>query len=301
MDIRILRYFLAVAREENITRAAETLHISQPSLSKQLIDLESELDKTLLIRGKRKITLTEDGILLRKRAEEIINLVDKTEQELSSDISELNGEISIGGNMTPEILSAAADIRKKNHNLHFQFYSGDAIDVLERLDNGSLDFAVFLQPIDATKYDYISLPDSSRWGLLMPKDCPLAEKDCIEKSDLLSVPLIFHRRAGLQSIISHWAQADIEQFDISATYNVINGSPFKFAESGLGYFFSTEDLIPDEPDSRFCFRPLKPELSIHYAFIWKKYSTLSKNQQRFISTLRSHLKKIDALGKDVFF
>ena len=179
MELRTLQYFLAVTKEENITRAAESLHISQPYLSKQLMELENEFGKQLLIRGKRKITLTEDGIILRKRAEEILSLVEKTEYDLSSNNTQVSGEITIGGNPTMTVLNTAARLRSQYPDVHFQFYSSDAIDVLERLEHGSIDFAIFLEPIDISEYDYIPLPESSRWGLLMPSDCKLAENSYI--------------------------------------------------------------------------------------------------------------------------
>lgn len=163
MDIRLLKYFLAVAREENITRAAEKLYISQPSLSKQLIELEKELGKKLLVRGKRKITLTEEGVILRKRAEEIVSLLEKTEREIGSDLSNIEGEVFIGGNPVKTILKTASNLVKKYNGVKFNFYSGDAEDVCERLEHGSLDFAILLEPVDSVKYDYISLPDGSEW------------------------------------------------------------------------------------------------------------------------------------------
>lgn len=287
MDIRVLRYFLAVAREENITKAANTLHISQPSLSKQLMDLEQELGKTLLLRGKRKVLLTEDGILLRKRAEEIILLLEKTEKELSADNSQISGEISIGGNPTSTLLKAAAQIRANNPNVQFQFYSSDATDVSERMDNGSLIFSVLLEPIDTIKYDYLSLPDSSRWGLLMPSDCALAQKDCIQKTDLTTVPLILHRRIGLQSLISRWAETEITQLNVAATYNVINGSPAKFVQSGLGYCLATEDFLLSSMEQGLCFRPLYPALDTHYALVWKKHTVFSKAAAIYLETLKN--------------
>ena len=286
MEFRTLQYFLAVTKEENITRAAESLHISQPYLSKQLMDLENELGKQLLIRGKRKITLTEDGILLRKRAEEILSLVEKTESDLSANISQISGEITIGGNPTMTVLNAAARLRSQYPDVYFQFYSSDAIDVFERLEHGSLDFAVFLEPIDVTEYDYISLPESSRWGLLMPSDCTLSLKDYVGKNDLLKIPLIFHRRAGLQQLISHWADTNIEKFNIAATYNVVNGSPTKFIKSGLGYYLTTEDLLPSVLEPDVCFRPLNPPLEIHYALIWKRTAFQSKAAEMFLKEIK---------------
>lgn len=282
MDIRVLRYFLAVAHEENITRAAASLHIAQPSLSKQLMELEKELGKTLLVRGKRKITLTEDGVLLRKRAEEITALLDKTKQELSTDTSQLSGKISLGGNPSASVLKQTARLRSQYPDISFEFYSSDAIDVLERLEHGLLDFAVFLEPIDTMKYEYISLTDASRWGLLIPADCELAQKQFVEKQDLVKYPLIFHRRQGLQRLISRWAETDISKLNIAATYNVINGSPARFVESGLGYFLTTEDLLSSSIDKDLCFRPLEPPLEIHYALIWKRYASFSKAAEKFL-------------------
>ena len=290
MELRTLQYFLAVTKEENITRAAESLHISQPYLSKQLMELENEFGKQLLIRGKRKITLTEHGIILRKRAEEILSLVEKTEYDLSSNNPQISGEITIGGNPTMTVLHAASRLRSQYPDVHFQFYSSDAIDVLERLEHGILDFAVFLEPIDISEYDYISLPELSRWGLLMPSDCELAKNDYIEKKDILKMPLIFHRRAGLQQLISHWADTDIEEFNIAATYNVVNGSPTKFIKSGLGFYLTTEDLLPAVLEQDVCFRPLNPSLEIHYALIWKRTAFQSKAAKMFIKEIKDKIR-----------
>lgn len=289
MELQTLQYFLAVTKEENITRAAESLHISQPYLSKQLMELENEFGKQLLIRGKRKITLTEDGIILRKRAEEILSLVEKTEYDLSSNNPQISGKITIGGNPTMTVLNTAAHLRSQYPDVHFQFYSSDAIDVLERLEHGSIDFSIFLEPIDISEYNYISLPESSRWGLLMPSDCKLAENSHIGKEDLLNVPLVFHRRTGLQQLISHWADTEIENFNIAATYNVINGSPTKFIKSGLGFYLTTEDLLPTVLEQDVCFRPLNPPLEIHYALIWKRTAFQSKAAEIFLRKLKQSL------------
>ena len=286
MELRTLQYFLAVTKEENITRAAESLHISQPYLSKQLMELENKFGKQLLIRGKRKITLTEDGIILRKRAEEILSLVEKTEYDLSSNNTQISVEITIGGNPTMTVLNTAARLRSQYPDVHFQFYSSDAIDVLERLEHGSIDFAVFLEPIDISEFDYIPLPESSRWGLLMPSDCKLSENDYVEKNNLLEIPLIFHRRTGLQQLISHWADTNIENFNIAATYNVVNGSPTKFIRSGLGFYLTTEDLLPTVLEQNVCFRPLNPPLEIHYALIWKRTAFQSKAAEMFIKEIK---------------
>lgn len=289
MDVRILRYFLAVAREENITRAAESLHIAQPSLSKQLMELEQELGKKLLIRGKRKITLTEDGVLLRKRADEIVDLLEKTEREIRSDAADISGEISIGGTPTKTVLQTAAMLRVKHPDIRFQFYSSDAIEVTERLTHGNLDFAVLLQPVDTTKYEYIALPDSSRWGILMPSDCALAKKEVVCKEDFCQIPLILHRRAGLQREIALWAQTELEHINIIATYNVVNGSPVSFVTSGFGYFLTIENHLAAELNSDVCFRPLNPPLELHYALVWKRYPVFSKVAETFLNKIKSSI------------
>lgn len=288
MDIRVLQYFLSVAREENITRAAQSLHISQPSLSKQLMDLERELGKTLLIRGKRKVTLTEDGVLLRKRADEIVTLFEKTEREMTVDGRKISGIVSVGGSPTITILNTAANIRENYPDISFNFYSSDAIDVAERLEHGTLDFAVLLEPVDAVKYDYISLPDSSRWGLLVPKNSRIAERESVQKEDILSVPLILHRRSGLQNLISHWAQTETDNLKIAATYNVINGSPCNFVKSGFGCYVTTKDLLPEVLEESVCFRPLEPPLEIHYALVWKRYAVFSKTSEMFLKRIKEN-------------
>ena len=290
MDIRALRYFLAVAREGTITRAAESLHIAQPSLSKQIKELEQDLGKPLLIRGKRKISLTDDGMLLRKRADEIISLIEKTEKELANqDARNISGIIAIGGTPVASVLNAASALRETYKNIQFQFYSNDETEVSERLMHGSLDFAVFLEPIDTLKYDSLPLPDASLWGLLMKKDCALAATSGVTKEALRAVPLIFHRRVGLQRAIALWAQTTPENLHIAATYNVLNGSPVPFVRSGLGFFLTTRDLLDSELDSNLCFRPLEPPLSIRYALVWKRYPVFSRAAQKFIETVRGHV------------
>lgn len=285
MEIRVLRYFLAVAQEENITRAAKKLHIAQPSLSKQLMELEDELGKQLLIRGKRRITLTEEGVLLRKRAEEILELVNKTEQEITADEKQLVGKISIGGNLQSSVLKAAAALREQHPGVSFQFYSSDATDVTERLEHGTLDFTTLLAPVDASRYDSVLLPEHSYWGLLVRADSPLAVKSCVHRDEILRLPLIMHCRAGLQKSIAEWAHTRPERLNIAATYNVIYGSPITLVQSGLGNLLVTRDLLDPELNSGVRFLPLDPPLETHYALVWKKNTVLTKVAEKFLSVL----------------
>lgn len=288
MEIRELRYFLAVAREENITRAAESLHIAQPSLSKQLMELERELGKQLLIRGKRKITLTEEGVLLRKRAEEIVELVDKTEQQIRYDQEEIMGDIYIGGT-SEYMLCVAAKLRAGYPGIRYHFYSGDAVDISERLNHGSLDFAVMLEPIDNVAYDFLSLPDRSEWGILMKKDDMLADNKSVSCKDLRQIPLIMHRRSGLQNEIAHWADTSVENLHIVATYNVVHGSPVPFVQQGLGYFLTTRDMLAPVLDPGVSFLPLEPTLPTQVALVWKKHAMLSKAAVTFLETMKQNL------------
>lgn len=289
MDIRVLTYFLAVAREGTITRAAESLHIAQPSLSKQLMELEDELGKQLFIRGKRKITLTNEGLLLRRRAEDIVALVEKTKRDIASDDTYLSGEISIGGNIPQTLLQAISSIQKQYPHISFALYCGDAIDVMAHLNHGNLDFAVLLQPIDTIKYTYIPLPDTAVWGILMRNDSPFAQQSVIQSADIQQIPLIFHRRIGLQQRIADWAHTDIDRLHIAATYNVTNGSPCTFVQHGIGNFLITRDLLPHTLEPNLVFRPLAPTLAVRYNLTWKRQNIFSPPAALFLKKVRSLL------------
>lgn len=286
VDIRILRYFLAVAQEESITRAAETLHIAQPSLSKQMMELEAELGKQLLIRGGRKIALTEDGILLRKRAEELIALFERTERELMADSRSVSGEVAIGGNTPASILKTAAAMRRKYPDVRFYFHSGDATDVEERMEHGSLDFAVMLHPVDNAEYNSIALTETVHWGLLVSRSSPLAAHEVITKELLLSAPVIFHHRPGLQRRIAAWAQTDVEKINIAATYNVINGSHEPFVRSGLGAFLTVRELLGSCLDENLRFCPLYPPLDERHVLVWRRNAMLSSAAKEFLNEVK---------------
>lgn len=282
MDIRVLRHFVVIAREENITHAAKRLHISQPSLSKQIKELEDELGKTLLIRGKRKVSLTEDGVLLFKRAQEVIELFDKMEKEVKLE-HEITGEINIGGAPTKDILNIASLLRKEHPDIRFNFYMNEANDILERLDHGLLDFAVMIEPIDSMKYETISLHDHYHWGVFMPKNCDYSQLKSINASLLGQMPLIMHKRKELQHLIEEWGNYEPEELHISATYNMLSGNPLKYIESGLGYILATEDLIKD-PD--ICFKPLEPSLEVHYVLVYKKYALMNRASEAFLDKIK---------------
>lgn len=289
MELRVLRYFLAVAREENITRAAETLHITQPSLSKQLMELEQELGKQLFIRGKRKITLTEEGVLLRKRADEILMLCEKTEKEIAQNSDIIGGVISIGGAQSPTVAQSTAQMAERYPDVKFQFYNGDAETLTEKLDHGTLDFSVLIEPIDIVKYEHLPLKETDEWGLLMRKDCRLAEKDVIRPEDIQDIPLILPQRIGLQREFSLWSGVPIEQLNVIATFDILFNNPSLLVKNGLGYAFALKALVDINENQTLCFRPLYPTKKIEYGLAWKRYPVFSKAAEKFLEQLKLNI------------
>ena len=291
MDIRVLKYFLTVARERNITKAAEILHIAQPSLSKQLMDLENELGKKLFIRGKRGVTLTETGTLLSKRAEEIIEIFEKTEKEITADFETVGGIISIGGSGSILVTETASSLAGKYPEIHYDFFSCDAEEVMERLDNGTLDFGILIDCPDVLKYDYIPLPEKNLWGLLMKADSPLAKKTCISPKDIEKLPLIIPKRTGIRRELSRWFGQDILNLNIVAQFNLFYNSTVMFVKSGLGYGVTLERLTYIGKNDELCFRSFEPKMEIQHYIIWKKYRTFSKAAEKFIDELKKGLAK----------
>lgn len=289
MDIRVLEYFLAVAREESITKAAEFLNMTQPPLSRQLKDLEKELGKQLLVRGSKKITLTEDGMLLRKRAEELVDLMEKTKAELTGSDETIGGDIYIGGGETDAVLSFAAtakELQEKYPMIHYHLYSGDAEIVMEKLDKGLIDFGLLVGPVDVSKYEYIRLPIRDTWGVLMRKDSPLAEKDSIQAEDLWNKPLIVSHQTSISSDMMAWLQRDASKLNIVMTYDLIFNASL-FVRQGLGYAIALDKIINTSGDSELCFRPLYPTMEAGLCIVWKRYQVFSKASQEFLRLLRS--------------
>jgi DNA-binding transcriptional LysR family regulator len=284
-----LQYFLTVAREESITRAAEALRMTQPPLSRQLKDLEDELGKKLLIRGSKKVTLTEDGMLLRKRAEEMIDLMEKTKAELAGSDEHINGEIYIGGGETDAVsllAQTAGKLQKKYPLIHYHIYSGDAEIVMERLDKGLIDFGLLVGPVDVSRYDYMRLPISDTWGVLMRKDSPLAEKDVICAEDLWDKPLIVSHQAYSGRDVSAWLGKDAHKLNIVMTYNLIYNAAH-FVKTGFGYAITLDKLINTTGDSELRFRPLYPTLEAGLCIVWKKYQVFSRASKEFLRVLKN--------------
>ncbi len=287
MEIRVLRYFLEVAREGSITHAAERLHISQPTLSKQLKDLEEELGKKLYVRSSFSVRLTDEGMLLRRRAEDILDMVDKTEEEFKA-LGEISGgDIHIGCAESDSIKHLAQRIKAvqaQYPRIRVHLYSGDRSDLTERLEQGFLDFAVLVASNDLSKYNYLPMPGMDTWGIILRRDHPLAEKETVASEDLLEVPLICPRQ-GLQKELSDWFQEKVDRLNIVATCNLAyNGAVL--AREGLGCLLSFDKLADTGPDSPLCFRPLTPPLHSKLFLVWKKYAVFTPAAEVLLNEMK---------------
>ncbi|MCD8012703.1 MAG: LysR family transcriptional regulator [Lachnospiraceae bacterium] len=287
MEFRSLQYFLTVVQEENISKAADILHITQPTLSRQMAQLEDELGTQLFIRG-RHLTLTDAGVMLRRRAEEVVSLMGKIEDEFENQ-GEVGGIISIGsgGLNASQILPAAMDgFRKKYPKVQFQIYTNSAEYVKERLEQGLLDFGLLLEPVDVTKFDYIRMKETERWGLLLRKGHPLARKEVITKEDLVGEPLITTNRESLQREMDSWLGRPVSDLDIFATYNIITNVAM-LVDSGVASALTIEGAVNLFGSDRMVFRPLYPELSMTSVFAWKRMQPGTGTAGRFLEYLKS--------------
>lgn len=265
--------------------------MTQPPLSKQLKELEAELGKQLLIRGKRRITLTKEGMLLRKRAEEIVTLMEKTKAEISTSDEAVSGEVYIGGGETEGMRPIAKTIRRvqeKYPNIRFHLFSGDGYDVMEHLDRGLIDFGTLIEPLDMGKYDSKRLPRPDTWGLIMRKDSPLAQKERIVPEDLKDIPLISSRQLEGEDGLSGWLGYSSEKLNVVATGNLLNNQRL-LAEENVGYVLTLDQIVNLSGDSPLCFRPLSPKLESWMYLAWKKYQVFSPAAEVFLRELQNEL------------
>jgi DNA-binding transcriptional LysR family regulator len=292
MEIRVLKYFLTVAREESITKAAEILHITQPTLSRQLMQLEEDLKVQLFTRGKTKIVLTEEGMLLRRRAEEIVELADRTEREFGEQDSLIGGEIFIGAGEA-NAMHVMANLMKKFSNdypqVKYNLYSGNADDIKERIDKGLIDIGLLMEPVNIEKYDFIRLPNKEIWGVLMQKDSHLAKKEYAEPEDLIHLPIINTGRSIVQNEILNWFGIHNEKLNIIATYNLIHNAAI-MVEEGLGYAVCLEKLVKIYDETNLCFKPFYPPLTAGAVIVWKKHQVFSAATGKFIERIMDALK-----------
>lgn len=293
MEFRLLEYFLAVAREQNIAAAAESLHISQPALSTQLKNMEDELGKQLLIRGvkgSRKVILTEEGMILRKRAEEMLLLMRRTEEEITGSNETIAGNVFIGTGETETVrlfAKVAKKLQQKYPDIRYNISSGNAEHVLEYLDKGIIDFGLLFTEIDAQKYEAIPVPIKDTWGVLMRRDSPLAEKEVICPEDLWDKPLIVSHQKGDDVYLNQWLQREESELHIVATYNLLFNASL-LVDEGLGYALCYDKLI-NTKGSNLCFRPFSPRLEARGFIVWKKYQVFSKAANIFLQYLREML------------
>lgn len=290
MELRVLQYFLAVAQEQSISAAAQSLHLTQPTLSRQLRELEEELGKQLMIRGSRKITLTEEGILLRKRAEEILDLVSRTEREVTQSDEAIAGDVYIGTGETDgvrQLARVAKQIQQDYPDVRFHIVSGDAVDVCDRLEKGLLDFGVLLGDIDRTRYNYLPLPMKDTWGVLMRRDSPLAGQQTVSPAQMWDKPLILSRQVDNKSGLYRWLGKEPTQLNTVATYNLIYNASL-MVDEGMGYAFTLDKLV-NTIGSNLCFRPLQPKLELGMHLVWKKSQVFSKAAGLFLDCLQAYL------------
>lgn len=291
MEIRVLKYFLAIIREQSINRAAESLYLSQPSLSRQIQNLEEKLGKQLLIRGTkgtRKITLTEEGMILKKRAEEILNLIEKTENEISLSDNIIAGDVYIGAGETDAVrllAKIAKEIQSNYPDIHYHISSGNAEFVLEQLDKGLIDFGLVFGNVDSKKYNSLKLSSKDTWGVLMRKDSELSHKKYITPKDLYDKPLIISHQRNQGGDFSSWLNCNLEKLNIVATYNLLFNASL-LVDEGLGYAIVLDKIINTGDNSNLCFRPLEPAVEAELSFIWKKYQVFSKAAEQFLIKLK---------------
>ncbi|MDO5336863.1 MAG: LysR family transcriptional regulator [Eubacteriales bacterium] len=294
MEIRVLQYFLAIAREQSIVRAAQSLHLSQPTLSTQIKNLEEELGKQLFIRGtkgSRKVTLTEEGMILRKRAEEILDLVKKAENEILLSDSVIIGDVYIGAGETDGmrlLAKMAGKLRRDYPGIHYHISSGNANFVMERLDKGLIDFGLIFMLPDLKKYDVLKLPTKNVWVVIMQKDDPLAEKESISPEDLWDKPLILSQELTESSPLIRWMRKKPSTLNTTVSYNLLFNASL-FVEEGLGYAISFDKLLNISGDSGLVIRPLNPPLEVKMYLVWKKYQVFSKAADKFLQTLHESL------------
>ena len=290
MEIQVLKNFLIVAREGNITNAANHIHISQPSLSRQIKNLEQELGQKLFTRNSHSISLTPEGIILRKRAEDVIAMMDKIEDEFYKMGNSISGDIHIGGGETYAfrcVVDLLKALQTDHPGIHYHLYSGNAAEVTERLDKGLLDFGLLMQPADLTKYNYIQLPKQDVWGVIMRRDSPLAQKEAITCTDLIGLPLICSRQS-IQNIEGNtfvqWFEGKLEQMNLIATFSLVYNAAL-MVQQGMGYMLSVDNLVNTAVNPDLCFRPLSPRLEAGLAVVWKKNLVPSAAASLFLERL----------------
>lgn len=290
MELRTLRYFLAVAREENMTEAANVLHVTQPTLSRQIGDLERELGVELFERTNRSCVLTSDGMRLRQRAEEIISLVEQTEGELADRELGIAGNIRIGAGETRAmqvVLDAFADVRRDYQGVTCELYTGNADAVEERLERGLLDFALVLEPVNLEKYEWIRMPDANRVGLAVSANGPWGTLEVATPADVAKMPLLISSRTSNKAVdLVSWSGGafSFDELDVVGSFDLI-GNASHLVRSGVACAMGIDHLLQVDDASDLRFVPLEPSLKIASFVIWKKYRLRSRACEEFLRRL----------------
>lgn len=291
MELRVLRYFLLAAREENITRAAELLHVTQPTLSRQLMQLEQELGTKLFHRGQHSITLTDDGMLLKRRAQELVDLADKTEREFVKAEGDLTGELSIGSGETLSMHTLSqwiAFFQAENPLVQYDIYSATADEIKDRIEKGILDMGLLVEPVDVAKYEFIRMPKKERWGILVSKDSSLAQYDHIGPSDLAHTPILIAKRNTVREGLRRWFGSNYNSLEIVGTYNLLYNAAV-MAANGVGAVLCMEH---DRTYENLVFIPLSPTLETGAVLVWKKNQTCSAAAAHFFAHAQKCLERM---------
>lgn len=289
MEIRVLRYFLAIAKEGNITKAAERLHITQPTLSRQIMDLERELGIQLLSRNRKQIMLTDSGFLFLQRAKEIVYLADKTVREMVEEQAQLGGTISIGcvetvaSRLLPELV---VEFKQKYPMVKYQLYSADGNDIREKMDRDDIDLGILLEPIEAAKYDFIRLPFYEQWGIVMRSDDPLAQKTSLTVDDIKYLPLIVPRRVIVIEEIAKWLKIPSDELDIVASHNLLTNA-LLLVEQRIGYTICVKGAFDIRKNDKFCFVPFEPLRTTGHVLAWKKNQIFSSATMKFLHYIKT--------------
>lgn len=287
MELRTLRYFLAAAQEENITKAADILHVTQPTLSRQMMDLERDLGVTLMLRGKNGLTLTDDGIFFRQRAQEIVELADRLEKSFVERQNNISGMVVIGASETVGSQTLARLIKefsRKYPAVQFTLYNETVDNIKDRLDKGLVDIGLLLEPVDVTKFDYVRLSQQDIWGLLVRDDHPLTEKESLTADDVAPYPLILPLRDNIRVEIIHWLGRDEKELTIPLFYTLLSNAALMVAE-GLGCAFCMDGALAIRSDPRLRFMPLEPRRVTHSVLVWKKNKIFSPATSLFIQEI----------------
>ena len=291
MELRTLRYYLAVASEKNITRAADLLHVTQPTLSRQMSDLERELGVTLFTRGKRSLTLTEDGVLFRKRAQDIVDLADRAQQEFSQRQGTIDGVITMGmvECLGAELLARfAREFSESYPQVQFTLYNGMADQLGEATDQGSIDLALVLEPVDTTRYEFLRLPTQERWGVLVREDHPFAQREQVDVEELWDQPLLIPSRESARREILHWIGKEEKQLRVVLNYNILSNTVL-LVEEGLGVSVCLNGALAIHHSPALKFVPLVPERSIRSLLIWKRGQVFNPATSLFVQFLQQSL------------